>query len=216
MIRIDDTIKNITTNFNVGVITCKVKIKDDVRIDEIIEKCENKIHSTIDIKDVVNLPIIKEARDSYKAYGKDPSRYRLAVESLYRRLSKGNKLYRINNVVDLGNILSIETKKSIAVLDSDKIIGDVLIRLGQKDEEYFGIGRGRINIENIPVYEDDVSLFGSSTSDTERTMITASTKSILLLIISFTGKDDLQAEINYAKELYTEYADAYEFTSKII
>ena len=58
------------------------------------------------LEEVLNIPLIKEARDSYKKLGKDPSRYRLAVESLYRRLVKGYGLYRINNVVDAGNILS--------------------------------------------------------------------------------------------------------------
>ncbi len=125
----------------------------------------------------------KDARDAYKAYGKDPSRYRLATESLYRRLSKGNKLYRINNVVDIGNILSLEFRKSVAVLDYDNIQGDINIRLGKSSDEYFGIGRGKLNIENIPLYEDSIGPFGSTTSDTERTMITNKTSKIAFAVI---------------------------------
>ena len=41
------------------------------------------------LADVLNIPLIKESRDGYKAFGKDPSRYRLVCESLLRRLVKG-------------------------------------------------------------------------------------------------------------------------------
>lgn len=215
-IKISENIKQITPDFNLGVMTCDVEVKEDIRIDLIINDLEKEIERTIDIKDVVSLPIIKDGRDAYKKYGKDPSRYRLATESLIRRLSKGNKLYRINNLVDLGNILSINTRKSIAVLDYDKIQGDITIRLGKESDEYYGIGRGKINIENIPLYEDDLGPFGSGTSDTERTMITSSTKKILLFIVSFSGTTNLDYELDYAKELYLSYANASNITTFIV
>jgi len=215
-IQISNQIKEITPNFNLGVFIAEVNVKEDKRIDEIISNLEEEINSEIDIKDVVNLPIIKDGRDAYKKYGKDPSRYRLATESLYRRLSKGNKLYRINNLVDLGNVLSIKTRKSIAVLDYDKIQGDVLIRLGKSTDDYYGIGRGKINIENIPLYADDLGPFGSGTSDTERTMITPRTKKILLFIVSFSGKDNLYNELEYTKELYNTYANASKMETFIV
>jgi len=207
-IKIDKELQTLTPDFSVGVMTCDVTVSDNKNVDRVIKELENEISSTIDIKDVVNLAIIKDGRDAYKKYGKDPSRYRLAVESLYRRLSKGNKLYRINNVVDVGNILSIKTRKSVAVLDYDKIKGDVLIRLGRDTDNYEGIGRGKLNISKIPLYEDSIGPFGSVTSDTVRTMITKETTSILLFIISFSGKKALYEELELAKNLYTEFAEA--------
>ena len=215
-ITIDKVIKELTPEFNVATMICDVEIYDEKHINTLISTIENSIKAKIDIKEVVNLPVIKEARDAYKKYGKDPSRYRLATESLYRRLSKGNKLYRINNVVDLGNILSIETRRSVAVLDFDKIKGDINIRLGKKTDEYFGIGRGSINIENIPLYEDNIGPFGSSTSDTERTMITPTTTKILLFIISFNGLEELWDQINHAKVLYQSYAKGKNFLLEIL
>ena len=214
-ISIDSEIKNLTPKFHVGVIIADVRVVEDKRIDDIITNLEQMINDTIDIKDVVNLDIIKDGRDAYKTYGKDPSRYRLATESLYRRLSKGNKLYRINNLVDLGNVLSIKTRKSVAVLDYDNIQGDVLIRLGKDTDDYEGIGRGKLNITNIPLYEDDISPFGSVTSDTPRTMITSNTKKILLFLISFSGKD-IEEELEYAKNLYKDHADAKIIESYIL
>lgn len=215
-IKIDSVLKEKTPNFYVGVLEATVSIYREPKVDGLIEKLEQDINDSIDIKDVVNLPVIIDGRNAYKTYGKDPSRYRLAVESLYRRLSKGNKLYRINNVVDLGNILSIKTRKSIAVLDKDNIQGDVLIRLGKETDKYEGIGRGSLNITNIPLYEDAIGPFGSVTSDTTRTMITDETNSILLLIISFSGKESLESELETAKNLYSEYAQASNIKTFII
>lgn len=215
-ISIDDKIKRLTPDFQIGVLICDVEVHNNNELDSIIHNLENEINDSIDIKDVINLKIIKDGRDSYKKYGKDPSRYRLAVESLYRRLSKGNKLYRINNVVDLGNILSVKTRKSVAVLDYNKIKGDVLIRLGTLEDAYYGIGRGKLNVSNIPVYEDSIGPFGSVTSDTERTMITNNTSKILLFIISFSKKGSLQNELEYAKDLYQKYANGKNFSWNIL
>lgn len=216
-ITIEEELRRLTPEFNVGVIEANVEILDNNRIDTLIMNLEEEIRETIDIKDVVTLDTIIDARKAYKTYGKDPSRYRLAVESLYRRLSKGNTLYRINNLVDLGNIVSIKTRRSVAVLDYDKISGDnILIRLGKPTDEYYGIGRGKLNIDRIPLYEDNIGPFGSSTSDTERTMITKETKKILLFIISFNGIYNLQEELKETISLYTEHANATNVVSYIL
>lgn len=207
-ITIDQEITSLTSNFSVGVMTCNVETNKGESIDSLIQSFENNVNEEIDIKDVVNMDIIIDGRNAYKTYGKDPSRYRLAVESLYRRLAKGNKLYRINNVVDLGNILSLYTRKSVAVLDYDKIQGDILIRLGKETDEYEGIGRGKLNISKIPLYEDEIGPFGSVTSDTTRTMITNSTTKILLFIISFSGSDSLEKELKYCVDIYSKHASA--------
>lgn len=205
-----------TPNFKVGVLTCDVSVDSASRVDKLVHLWEDEIEQNIDIKDVVNLDVIIDGRNAYKTYGKDPSRYRLAVESLYRRLAKGNRLYRINNVVDLGNVLSIKTRKSVAVLDYNKINGDVIIRLGTSEDNYYGIGRGKLNITNIPLYEDQTGPFGSVTSDTERTMITENTNRILLFLISFSGDTGLRDELEYAKSIFQEYANATSFDKYIL
>jgi len=215
-ITINKELINAKTDFNVAVMECDVEMQNDEEIDLLINELEMNISQNIKIENVVNLDIIIDGRNAYKSYGKDPSRYRLAVESLYRRISKGNKLYRINNIVDLGNILSIKTRKSVAVLDYEKIVGDITIRLGKKTDEFYGIGRGKINIENIPVYVDKEGPFGSTTSDTEKTMITGSTKKILLFIISFSGKKVLENDLIYAEKMYANHASGKSFISYII
>jgi len=202
-------------DFSVGVTSFTVTVQKSNKLDELINELQVQIRQKYTLNDVLQIPNIKSARDGYKKLGKDPSRYRLAVESLYRRIVKNNDLYRINDVVDLGNVLSLMTMRSVAVLDENKICGDVLIRIG-KDEPYEGIGRGEINIENIPVYTDEIGPFGSPTSDTLRTAITEDTKQVLLFIISFDGKEVLKDDLQLCQELYEKYTDANDFRFVII
>lgn len=204
---IDKTISSVLPKFDVLAMTMDVKILDSNVIEDLIVETENNIFNEYKLEDVLAIPFIKDARDAYKALGKDPSRYRLACESLLRRIVKGNKLYRINNLVDAGNILSIETNRSTAVLDLDKIVGDINIRLGNEEDVYEGIGRGIINVSNIPLYCDSISPFGSPTSDTPRTMVTDETNKILLMIICFNdGKKD--ENIARAIDIFSKYANA--------
>lgn len=206
-IKIDKSILNTLPEFDIIAYSMDVEYMSSDCVESLISSYESKIMEEYSLEDVLDIPLIKEARDSYKKLGKDPSRYRLACESLLRRLVKGNKLYRINNLVDLGNILSIDTKRSVAVLDYDKIEGDVLIRIGRNDDVYEGIGRGIINIENIPLYEDEIGPFGSTTSDTPRTMVTENTKKILLFIVCF-GSSCKEENEGIALELFNKYANA--------
>lgn len=207
-ITIDQSILSVIEDFNIVALSMDCVYEEtNETVDEYIKSLEEDIKSRYTLEDVLNIPFIKEGRDGYKKLKKDPSRYRLACESLLRRLVKGNSLYRINNLVDIGNCLSILTNRSVACLDYDKIEGDITVRLGKSTDIYEGIGRGIINIENIPLYEDSIGPFGSTTSDTIRTSITNNTKKVLLFIVCF-GKGNLETQKNLAIDLYTKYCHA--------
>ena len=206
-ITIKKEVLDIIPMFNVYAYTMDVKVEDSSIIEEKLQQIEKEINEKYILEQVLQIPSIKNARDSYKKLGKDPSRYRLACESLFRRLVKGNGLYRVNNVVDAGNVLSIELAKSTAVLDYNKLQGDIYIRIGNSDDIYYGIGRGLINVTNIPLYVDEVSPFGSPTSDTERTSVDLQTSKILLMVICF---DDLDKDIieDLSLQIFKDYAYA--------
>ena len=208
-ITISNSITNTLPDFDIVALKMDVSANETtVGIKDLIIQYQDEVKGEYSsLEDVLNIPLIKLARDSYKKLGKDPSRYRLACESLLRRIVKGNDLYIINNLVDIGNLLSIDFKRSTAVLDYDKIQGDITIRRGLSTDVYEGIGRGIINVENIPVYEDKISPFGSTTSDTMRTSVTLETKKMLLFIVCFDN-DNHEKEIKKAIDYYTKYANA--------
>jgi len=209
-------LKEKVPDYCLAVMSFEIKIEgtSDSLKDE-IRKVENEVIKDLTLENLLKQPRIEAARVGYRRLGKDPSRYRLATEALLRRLIKGNGLYFINNAVDIGNILSVRTQRSVAVLDEDKIIGDILIRIGE-EEPYEGIGRGNINIKNIPVYCDQIGPFGTPTSDTPRTRITEQTSNVLLFITSFNGKDGLEEDVAMAKELFTHFAEVSNFSLEIV
>lgn len=215
-IHIDPAIRQLVPAFAMAVLELDVRVFENPALDEHIAQYEDDLSTRYDISDVIHLATIKDGRDAYKAFGKDPSRYRLAVESLYRRIVKGNRLYRINNIVDAGNILSLATQKSVAVLDDERVNGDVTIRLGQESDTFHGIGRGRLSIDRIPVYVDKDGPFGSTTSDTERTMIRPDTTKVLLFILSFSGPEPLSKDIELATEMFARYGDGQVHSSRVI
>lgn len=193
--------------FNIIAYTMDIDNQITEEVTLLLEKTINYYQNICDLKDIVNYGKIKNARDGYKKLGKDPSHTRLACEALLRRVIKNKSLYRINDIVDLGNILSIMTQRSICVVDKDKVIGDVYIRIGTKEDVYETINRGILNVENIPLYTDEISFFGNPTSDTPRTMITKETKSILVMMICF-DQENLEQDRKLLIELYQKYANA--------
>lgn len=211
--------KNITidsnlnlVNLNVIAYTIDVENNTTPLVEDLINKTIEKTKNSYKIEDVVNIPKLKQSRDAYKKLGIDPSRYRLATESLIRRIVKEKGLYRINDIVDLGNILSIETLRSVCVVDLDKIEGDIYITKGKSTDIYEGINRGIINITNMPVYKDNIGNFGTPTSDTMRTAVTNNTNKILVMIICFGTSNDDNKDEELLINLYKNYANGKNFT----
>ncbi|MGB4567710.1 MAG: phenylalanine--tRNA ligase beta subunit-related protein [Dysgonamonadaceae bacterium] len=155
---------------------------------------------------------IHATRQTYKALGKDPNRYRPSAEALCRRIVKGIELYRINTLVDLINLLSLKTGYSIGGFDANKIRGNLTLGVGKAGEKFEGIGRGLLNIEGLPVYRDEQGGIGTPTSDEERTKIDSDTSRLLMIINAYSGKQGLPEAVDYGVELLKKYAHAQEIT----
>lgn len=165
---------------------------------------------------ISKIPAIAASRKAYKACGKDPTRYRLSAEALLRRVVSGKGLYQINNVVDQLNLVSITTGFSIGGYDADQINGDIVFGIGRSDEPYSGIGRGELNIANLPVFRDNLGAFGTPTSDSLRTEVTRQTRRFLMIIIDFGGDGLLDDALNLAERLLNDYCDAPEIEQRTI
>lgn len=175
---------------------------------EVVKSLITSLNSQYTLEDVCSIPLIKCARDAYKTLGKDPSHTRVATEALLRRVIKGN-LYPLGDVIDLGNYLSVVLERSVCVVDLDKLVGDILINIGQAGEYVEAIGRGHINAEKLITYRDTLGIFGSPTSDSIRTMVTETTKNILIMLICFDEEDPISLSEQIVK-IYQKYANAKE------
>ena len=206
-INIAEELKNKIPEFSVIAYTMTVDNNSTMDVDNLLLSIKEEYTNFIPLTEVVGIPKIKVSRDGYKKLGKDPSHTRLACEALLRRVIKGDDLYRLGDIIDLGNILSIMTMRSVCVVDLDKVVGDVTIRIGTKEDIYYGINRGAINVDKIPLYTDNIGPFGNPTSDTDRTKVTSDTENILIMIICF-NQDDMVEDEAKLLSLYQKYTNA--------
>jgi DNA/RNA-binding domain of Phe-tRNA-synthetase-like protein len=159
---------------------------------------------------------VEATRSAYKALGKDPARYRGSAEALLRRIVAGSGLPQINAVVDVINLVSVESRLPIGLYDLAHVQSEIVFRRGRAGETYKGIGKYDLNLEGLPVFCDSVGPHGSPTSDSERTMVTAETTEVLAVIVSFGGADGLERWAQRMLTLFTQYAAAKNTEIQII
>ncbi len=192
-----------------------VKESDQELTQKLDDACNDFAENHV-VEDIAKLQVIADSRKAYKTLGKDPARYRLSSEALLRRIVKEKGIYKINNIVDINNLISIKSYYSICAFDISKLNPPIAFTIGTKEDEYYGIGRGLLNIENLPVFEDAIGKFGSPTSDSERVKITDNTKTISMNIISFSGLADVEFQLNQLKENLMQFAEANNIETGLI
>ena len=165
-----------------------------------------KVRIAIEGKSLLDIPGIRGSRAAYKAFGRDPGRYRVSSEALIRRIRRGDKLYHINSIVDVNNLISIESGLSVGSYDLGKIQGAITFRKAEHGEGYTGIGKDFLDMENMLVLADDEGLFGSSMSDSTRTMVTERAKNILVVVYCFENGIDLPGLLDRGKQAFEKFA----------
>jgi len=208
-ISIDTELKRAAPNLVLGVVYGTVQVvKHAPQLWEEIEKRIEELQTTVSLESIDSIPSIQALRNAYKALGKDPSRYRGSQEALLRRILQGKGLYKINNIVDINNLISLESLHSVGSYDVEKLESPIVFRVGKPEEFYKGIGKGIINVANLPVFADALGPFGSPTSDSEKAMITLTTSKVMTVIMSFSGSSGLHAHLQRLKSLWRDYAGA--------
>jgi len=193
MVRIDGELKEKCPRVALACVTAEVETRaTSAAMEQELRACEEKILKLTEPKGALESAAILATRVGYKALGKDPARYRGSAEALLRRMIAGKGLPRINNVVDVINFVSVESRLPVGLYDSAQVQGEIVFRAGRAGETYKGIGKYDLNLEGLPVFCDEIGPHGSPTSDSERTMVTESTKQVVAIIISFGGAETLR------------------------
>lgn len=215
---IDRGMKELWPEVRVGCLQYRVKVekKNEEMWKYLKRDIIKKVKDAIFDYGINEIPNIRESRAAYKAFGKDPSRYRVSSEALVRRIGQGKGLYEVNTVVDVNNLISVESGFSVGSYDTAKIEDDLVFRIGREGENYKGIGKDEIHIDCLPVLADGKGAIGSSTSDSERAMITKDAEEVLTLIYSFSENKDLERALDRGKKYLEKYAGARETESWIV
>lgn len=216
-LEIDNNLSNICPDIKLGCIEYFVNVEagNSELWNEITDQM-NIIKKSLTLDDIIKIKNITDSRNLYKKIGKNPYKYRVSSEALLRRIIQGKGLYKINNVVDANNLISIKSYLSVGSYDIDKLGEHITFRIGEKEESYKGIGKGIINVENLPVFSDEFGVYGSPTSDSDRALISNKTKNALTVLISFSNNSGIEKYLEEAVEIFKTYVGARKINSYII
>ena len=208
-VRISQQLKAKCAKAALGCVECEVETgPTPAQLDELLGACEERIVKLADPRAILEAPALLATRAGYKALGKDPARYRGSAEALLRRVIAGKGLPRINSVVDVINLVSVESRLPIGLYDLAHVEGAIEFRAGRAGETYKGIGKYDLNLEGLPLFADAKGPHGSATSDSERTMVTENTKRVLAIIVAFGGPSGLEQWSQRLAELLAAHTAA--------
>lgn len=127
----------------------------DNGLEDEMKKIEEK-YKGIDIDSLKDDPVVRAYRDFYWKIKIDPTKTRPSGEALRRRIARNGKLPRINNVVDIGNLVSADTLVPIGLYDTARFKYPIVLTLSKGNEEFLGIGKKEPEKldEGIPILVD--------------------------------------------------------------
>lgn len=216
-VTIDADLKKKCPRTALGCLTARVQVTPSpVELLAEMNQRELEIQELPFPRGVLESPQVETVRRAYKALGKDPARYRGSAEALLRRIVAGKGFPQINVVVDVINLVSVESKLPVGLYDLAHVSGGVVFRAGRAGETYKGIGKYDLNLEGLPLFADDAGPHGSATSDSERTMVTSKTEGIVAVVVSFSGPEGLDRWNQRMSSLLTQYAAAQNVETRIV
>ena len=209
-IKIDEKLYDTYSEIRLGCLKFKADVKpsDDGFWSYMNNEILPDIYKNIEDKEWSEISGVKGSRAAYKAFGRNPGRYRVSSEALLRRVRRNDELYHINSFVDVNNLISVESGLSVGSYDLGNIHGDIVFRKAENGEGYNGIGKDFIDMENMLVLDDDDGIFGSSMSDSTRAMVTEKTKDILVVIYCFENDIALNELLEKSKTAFEKYSNA--------
>lgn len=174
-----------------------------------VRRAIEEVKLTFTPEDLKNHPVIRAYRDFYWRMGIDPTKVRPSSEALIRRALKTSSIPLINNVVDLGNVASMETMVPIGIYDLDKILPPLTLRRAREGEIFHPIGGEpeRLTSKDIVLVDSRgtiMHLFPHR--DSVHAMVSAATKNVLIVACGVRGVDEerVQEAVDLASKLIGE------------
>ncbi len=135
-------------------------------------------------------PRVSALRKFMWKLGIDPTKTRPSSEALARRILRGGRMPRINNVVDSGNAASVRTMVPIGLYDLDKLNPPLELKLCEDTCHFQPIGGGDTRLEpGTPVLVDSTGLVVHvfPHRDSRVSMIRESTRRVLAVAAGVPG-----------------------------
>jgi DNA/RNA-binding domain of Phe-tRNA-synthetase-like protein len=101
---------------------------------------ESVASSGFTIDSILDAPVVKEWRNAFQRFGVKPSKFRSAIEQLYRRALRDEIIETSLPLVNLYCYVSLIEMVPMGAYDLEKVEGDIAIRLSKENEPFLGIG----------------------------------------------------------------------------
>lgn len=105
-----------------------------------MREAEEQLRGSLKLEGLVDQPRIRSWREAFRAFGAKPSDYRPSIEALVRRVLHGDALPLINTLVDLGNLVSIQSLVPTGGHAIDHLNGDITLCPAVGDEVFVPFG----------------------------------------------------------------------------
>ena len=159
-----------------------------------------------------SLEVLKEDRiiqgfyELHKEVGIPKRKNLPASENLLKNLLKKQEFHKINPLVDLYNLISMDTKLALGSHDLDKTEGNITLRLTQGNENYIPLGSVESKEVKAGIYsyiddENDIICY-SEIRQVDKTKVTEESKDVFFIVQGNQATTDKYLE-DVAQELIT-------------
>ena len=112
----------------------------DAALDAEIAEAEARVRSRWAGVELSAIPGVAAWRAAYRAFGVKKTSYRSSVERLLKRVLAGDALPRVNALVDLYNMVSLDEGLCLGCDDLDRVEGDLAFRFSQPGDSFLDMG----------------------------------------------------------------------------
>lgn len=187
--------------------------------DDAFEAYKNKI--TAKIKDMYTPesikedPVLKGFRELHESFGVSNRKNRSAPENLLEFVLKRGSLPQVNLLVDIYNLVSVQSKLALGAHDADHIGGNVTLRLTDGTEHFHPISypdaKPVAAHEYSYIDDDNEVICRLEVRQCEKTKVTPETKNLFYIVQGnrHTSENDLRTAVAQLIDLTEEFCGGY-------
>jgi DNA/RNA-binding domain of Phe-tRNA-synthetase-like protein len=114
--------------------------QENAEILALLREAEETVRQRSDLEDISQHPRIASWRAAYTKFGARASKFHSSIEAMVRRVRKGGQLPYINDLVALGNSISLRYLLPVGGHDVGVAESDLWLKLAQGDELFTPFG----------------------------------------------------------------------------
>lgn len=173
---------------NIGVVVAReINNTGDVgEVGKMMRAEEARIEESYQPETLSQDPKITSWRKAYSSFGFKPKDAKSSVENLYKMVTRGIQIRKINKLVDIYNFICLKYMVPVGGEDIDKMVGDLQLTFadGEKPVKLLGDAEPESPKDGEVIYKDAEQTICRCWNwrEADRTKLTRETKNAILVI----------------------------------